>query len=423
MGCASEKPQGNTMTFDAPVYGSVEAIANLLPTYNLGGVPEPSLEELASMQNGSYILHAKEGKLNKVPVEKMLLPHDPKGHPQAIRAVMGPDNTVYFSQHTLLSKSTDAGLTWKTNELTPEALQISSFQILSDGTFVGVHSGDSEKPDRIVVQRSCDEGETWENLSEVDNPAGCPVRYSNTLCRLPDDTLILPIESRFEHNQDPNYVHCSTDGGKTWTGPTGPHGEPAFVNTHWVGPNTGPGFLGPCSHETMIARMASGNLLSVIRYHGPVVPQWPLIDPGQHPHYKTVFLADSADQGKTWTNMRPLTNVHGQCHGFAAGFSDGSVVVTFDHRYIPGTPGAKAMISHDEGMTWEDEVYYLYSATVPEGLAGFSQSVILEDETILTLAAATDVGRSKNLKSSATGNSSISMIGHTDAWAIRWKLE
>ena len=149
--------------------------------------------------------------------------------------------------------------------------------------------------------------------------------------------------------------------------------------------------------------MASGNLLAVIRYHGPVVPQWPLIDPGQHSLYKTVFLADSHDQGKTWKNLRPLTNVHGQCHGFAAGLSDGSVVVTHDHRYPPGTPGGKAMISRDEGRTWEDEVYHLYFATKPGGLAGFSESVVLEDDTILTLAGATDVGRAKRLSASNTG--------------------
>ena len=422
MGTRAQNRAAGPRTFDAPVHGSDEAIAQLRPTYNLGGVVEPSVEELAAMQNAPYVLHARGGKLSRVPAEKTLLPHDPKGHPNGISAAMAADGTIYVSQPTLLSKSTDNGRTWDTREITPEASQNSSFQVLKDGTFVGVRSG-VEDTAQVVIWASGDEGATWDRLSEVDNPAGCPVRYANTMCRLPDDTLILPIESRYEWNQDPNYVHRSTDGGKTWGGPTGPYGEPEFVETHWVGPNTGPGFLGAACHESMIAPMASGNLLAVIRYHGPVVPQWPLIDPGQHSLYKTVFLADSHDQGKTWKNLRPLTNVHGQCHGFAAGLSDGSVVVTHDHRYLPGTPGGKAMISRDEGRTWEDEVYHLYFATKPGGMAGFSESVVLEDDTILTLAGATDVGRAKRLSASKTGGSSNDKIGNADAWAIRWRLQ
>ena len=423
MGSEAQKQPGSLRTFDAPVYGSDEAIAAMRPTYNLGGAPEPSVDELAAMQKGPYILHARGGKLSRVPAEKTLLPRDPKGAPQGMRAAMAADGTVYFTQQTLQSKSTDGGRTWSTRELTPDGSLNRSFQVLKDGTFVAVQGGFEEDQALVVVQTSSDGGETWEKVSEVDNPAACPVRYASFICRLPDDTLILPVQSRYPWTQDPNYVHRSTDGGKTWSGPTGTYAEPAFAETHWVGPNTGPGFLGACCYETMIARMASSRLLAVIRYHGPVVPQWPLIDPGQHSYYKTVFLADSEDEGETWKNLRPLTNVHGQCRGFAAGLSDGSVVVTHDHRYPPGTPGGKAMVSHDEGGTWEDEVYHLYFATKPGGLAGFSESVVLEDDTILTLAATTDVGRLKGLTASTTGNSHVNMIGNTDAWAIRWRLD
>ena len=44
---------GGQGTFEAPVYGSDEAIAELRPTYALGGVAEPSREELADMQTSS----------------------------------------------------------------------------------------------------------------------------------------------------------------------------------------------------------------------------------------------------------------------------------------------------------------------------------------------------------------------------------
>ena len=407
-------------TFEAPVYGSDEAIAELRPTYALGGVAEPSREELADMQTSPYILHARGGKLSKVTAEKTLLPRDPVGNVQGIHAAIGSDGTVYFSHGTTVSKSTDGGRSWSSHELTLQASPNCSFRVLQDGTFVGTSAAGEDDQSAVVIWASGDEGRTWDKLSEVDNPAHCPVRYPGTLCRLPDDTLLLPVESRFLWDQDPCYVHGSTDGGRTWGGPTGTYAEPAFVKTHWVGPNTGPGFLGARCYEVMIAPMASGNLLGVIRYHGPVVPQWPLLDPGRHPTYKAVFLADSKDRGVTWKNFRPLTNVHGQCHGFGAGLSNGSVVVTFDHRYPPGTPGNKAMVSHDEGRTWEDEVYHISFATVPEGQAGFSESVVLEDDTVLTIAATTDLPREDFLSQSASGRTTS---GHTDVWAIRWRLE
>jgi hypothetical protein len=441
MAGGAQKPTGNPRTFEAPVYGSDEAIAEMRPTYGLGGVPEPSREELATMQKGPYLLHARDGKLSRVPAEKTLLPPDPVVNVQRIHAAMGADGTVYFSHGSTLSKSTDGGRSWSSHELTLEASQNCSFQVLSDGTFVGAASltsvrdfyGFSDRPKGDVdpaavwVWASGDEGRTWEKLSEVDNPAiqpaplvDCPERYADTLCRLPDDTLLLPVESRFGWMLDPAYVHRSTDGGRTWGGPTGPYAEPAFVDTHWVGPNTGPGFMVAESGEQMIARMASGRLLAVIRYHGGLVPQWPLISEDQRTIYKTVFLADSDDLGDTWKDLRPLTNVHGQCHGFGVGLSDGSVVVTHDHRYPPGTPGNKAMISHDEGRTWEDEVYYVSFATVPEGQAGFSESVVLEDDTILTIAGTSDQARDRYLPSSTPGTTTV---GRTDVWAIRWKLE
>ena len=207
MGSEAQKQPGSLRTFDAPVYGSDEVIAAMRPTYNLGSAPEPSVDELAAMQKGPYILHARGGKLSRVSAEKTLLPRDPKGAPQGMRAAMAADGTVYFTQQTLQSKSTDGGRTWSTRELTPDASLNRSFQVLKDGTFVAVQGGFEEDQALVVVQTSSDGGETWEKVSEVDNPAACPVRYASFICRLPDDTLILPVQSRYPWNQDPNYVH------------------------------------------------------------------------------------------------------------------------------------------------------------------------------------------------------------------------
>ena len=140
-----------------------------------------------------------------------------------------------------------------------------------------------------------------------------------------------------------------------------------------------------------------------------------MINPGQALWYKTVFIADSEDGGVTWQDLRPLTNVLGQCYGFAIGLSDGSVVVTHDHRYPPGTPCGRAMVSHDEGRTWQDEVYYLYYGM---GQSGYNQSVMLDENEILTIAATSNAKDDK--QEQLEGGR---FVGNTDLTAIRWRLQ
>ena len=61
---------------------------------------EPSAEELATMQKGNYLLHARNGKLTKVQAEKNRLPLDPKGHAQVTYTAQSPKdkNTIYVNQ-------------------------------------------------------------------------------------------------------------------------------------------------------------------------------------------------------------------------------------------------------------------------------------------------------------------------------------
>ena len=58
-------------------------------------------------------------------------------------------------------------------------------------------------------------------------------------------------------------------------------------------------------------------------------------------------------------NLRQLTTVFRQTRGVPVALKDGTVIVIHDTRYGPGPAGSRAMISRDEGKTWEDEVYYL----------------------------------------------------------------
>ena len=79
-----------------------------------------------------------------------------------------------------------------------------------------------------------------------------------------------------------------------------------------------------------------------------------------------------------------------------------------DTRYGLGSPGSRAMVSRDEGSSWEDEVYYLDFTTFT---GSYNASVELDDGRILTVAG-----------SSQAGNSWEAIKNKTDFFAIRWKL-
>ena len=109
-------------------------------TNRLGGVDVPSAEVLKQMHDSQYILHAADGKLTPVPVEKALLPHSDDMSPQGAHVDVGPDDTVYVKQSQILCKSTDGGCTWTSRSLTGmEDLPGGHWRILRDGTFIGVN--------------------------------------------------------------------------------------------------------------------------------------------------------------------------------------------------------------------------------------------------------------------------------------------
>ena len=351
------------------------------------------------MQRDKFIYHARDGKLSKVAAEKALLPHDPKGHPQCIHLAQSRDGTLYVQQETLMSRSTDGGRTWEAYETGMRQYgAMVHFNILEDGTFITARHKDEtpgDEPSRVYVWTSQDEGRSSTRSHEIPNPENCPERYANAMTVLADGTWLTAMESRAILGHDPTYVYVSKDRGKTWLGPTGM--------------NSGAHFLGGKCYETMIVEMPSGKLQAVIRYHGPLVPCWPCYPEGKAIAYKTIFLADSFDGGVTWRDLRPLTSVHGQCHGVGLSLDDGTVIVTHDHRYTPGTPCNRAMISRDEGATWQDEAYYLLYGMAH---SGFSQSTRLPDGTILTVGCICE---------KAGEHEWYGLIDNTDCWAIRWQ--
>ena len=380
-------------------------------TRRMGGVDAPDANVLRKMHAGQYVLRAANGKLTEVPASRVLLPHSDAMSPQAVQVDIGPKGAIYVRQSEILCKSIDGGRSWTSRplELPADTQPGPRWKVLADGTFISIGCAVGnvvEEP--ATVWASKDEGVTWTKRAEIaiDNLSllsGKPYaeRYVHRgLNRLRDDTLIWGIDVRDDPymNGMALYFFRSTDGGRTCQGPT-------LVSDRGAS-------------EGGTVRLPSGRLFATMRLGMTVRPSDPpllleytrKIDAapfnGRH-CIKNVFVTDSDDNGETWNTPRLLTTVFGQPFGYPAVQSDGTVVVIHDTRYGPGPRGSRAMISRDEGKTWQDEVYYLDSTAFA---GSYTASVVLEDDTILTIAG-----------SSQAGNSWHAVKDHTDLFSIRWK--
>lgn len=387
---------------DAPSLDSqFQPIPPTVQTDRLGGVDVPTAEVLKKMHAGQYILHGHDGKLTKVPAVKVLLPHDPDAHPQAIQVVQGAEDTVYANLASIICKSTDGGRNWMSHKKGPGGTGI--FEVLDDGSFVLIGSEGEGSETRVVFRKSRDEGRTWQALSEIANPPGYN-GGSSWITRRTDGSLLAGIS----HG---NSVFEEVDGKLTWK--SGGGGTWSYLSKDKGQTWTRLSVIHDWAGEGGVDQTPSGKFVAALRYQRPTLPGdapdlekrnrsissgWP---------WKNVFLADSDDQGHTWKNFRQLTTVFGQTRGVPVALSDGTVLVIHDTRYGPGSPGSRAMISRDEGRIWQDEVYYLDFTTFT---GSYNGSVVLDDDLILSVVG-----------SSQAGNSWEKVKGHTDFYAIRWK--
>ena len=382
---------------------------NGLSTLAMGGV-KVSPKQLREMQQGDYILHAKDGQLRKVSVQKIPLPLDPIGHVQRLSLFVGPDRTIYAAQGSVLSKSKDGGKTW-----THEHMEVSSarmpkkhfmqMRVLADGTWI---KGRQPVPGQIAFFTSNDERQTWQEISRIGKELGTHDVRLCSLDVLRDGTLVVPVAALYwkkEKEQEiakgkwedsKSLFYWSRDGGKTFSQPTN---------------------IGHWGHEINIAELPSGRLLAVIRYQRQTLPSDPpnildITGASQFQRlwpYKHVFVSDSKNGGKTWSRNRQVATGYGQCHGAAVGLSNKRVVLVHDHRYPRPMSSARAVVSDDEGQTWRNEVYYLSNGHS----AGFARTISLDGEEMLTLTGSY-YGEKLNWHD---------LTGNTRFHVIRWRLE
>jgi hypothetical protein len=289
-------------------------------------------------------------------------------------------------------RSSDGGQSWEGWDLPFEKPgYIGGFAILRDDTFLLAFMPNYTEFKEICVGSSTDLGRSWdvEKMDGEIRPYGHIVMDNGDLLELSDGTVLMTCNLRYMYRMEDAVAHLpigmwgsfahlfrSPDGGVTWP-------EKCLIGL-------------ANSAETHLLELPSGRLLAAVRkqrshrlpgdpkdliasmrangyepeYRGYEEP----IDEGHSGTalFKSVFLLESQDGGRTWVNERRVSGYE-QCSGEITLLSDRTtLVLQYDHRYHDrfADAGVRAKVSLDAGRTWEPEEYILGEGeNYPGGIA------------------------------------------------------
>jgi len=203
-----------------------------------------------------------------------------------------------------------------------------------------------------------------------------------------------------EGSYSQGYFRSSTDQGRTWS-------EERKV-PQWLGVN-----------EVHLIQAANGDLVAACRTDYPKRFAFHKLD-----HFGGLAVSISKDQGKTWSDLEPLYE-WGRHHPCMVRMPGGDIVMTYVVRLgYPATHegfpqfGVEAVVSHDNGQTWDKEHRYILATWVGNitgATAWFcsvqsTSTVLLPDGTLLT-AFGTGFRNPKGTK-----------ICKMDVALVRWRL-
>lgn len=206
------------------------------------------------------------------------------------------------------------------------------------------------------VQRSDDDGKTWQKtvIPELDTYVSCSSPWSYTQLR--DGRLVRAFMVWSGPDDSGDVFAMFTRDGRT---------------TETVRVMGDPDEQLRFTEETVVHETSDGAIWMLTRVEGGDDHLWQGV---------------SRDSGKTWHARK--TKVKGHPPSGLVALRDGRLVLTYGYRHPPY--GIRAVISSDEGITWDtDNVVVLRNDGAGYDL-GYPRSMQLEDGTILTVYYFTD---------------------------------
>jgi hypothetical protein len=234
------------------------------------------------------------------------------------------------------------------------------------------------------VHRSTDGGRTWQRMRL--GPEGFPPKATSMCSRnvveMPDGTLLLGVGVNEMNAGRLAWVWTSKDDGKTWDK------SPQVKLGQYQGrpyDNADAFFT-----EDFTFRAKSGKLLHFIRC-GPPSPMYPKNDgittPKENDNADRTMRCESTDGGLTWTDVRDFGD-YGVMYPRVMRLHDGRLLLTFTQRAMIAPIGLQAILSHDDGETWDftsDRI--IIEAKTPWGLpsgGAFGNTLQLKDGSLIS---------------------------------------
>ncbi len=234
------------------------------------------------------------------------------------------------------------------------------------------------------IQFSDDLGKTWSPPHIIDmegNPKNFVSR--EPIIELEDGTLLMSVYTGFADQSDNAYIIRSWDKGKNWE-------DASLIATDEKGKKSV--FQGVSFNETAILNLGNGQIMALLRADS---------DYHTNDSYMAIggigqlFQAFSYNAGFSWTNPKP-TGIFGQ-PAHLLRLNDGNILCTYGYRKQPYS--IKAVISHDNGVSWSTEE----TITLKEGCdfwdMGYPVSCQRNDGKIITVYYWVDEERTRFIES------------------------
>lgn len=306
-------------------------------------------------------------------------------------------------------RSRDEGRTWKHVETRGDVL------LGKEPALVGLRDGGvlllTSHPHGFRVSRSDDAGVTWKTspIGEIyDTVEWTAGGYDTVRNVLEEDdgslTLLMSKGTFYSPSAPPSqaWLFRSTDGGRSWA-------EDKEVEV-WERPE-------PMFGEVSVVRLAGGRLLAAGRVNGDhqigdTPPPRGTPTPAGDESGDHMILTESRDNGLHWSKPRPFLS-YSEVHAHLLPLKDGRLLCSYASYHLPF--GIFAVLSEDQGDTWDTEHPIMLAVSLTM-YTGWPTSIQLPTGDVLTGYA---------IAAYMEGEGGTGMIrgqGDTIAEVVRWQL-